>query len=146
MSAAQQYSNYTRFDPPWHFFIVPALLINIVVAVVVTVRDWHDHGALCLWWVFMSIVLLLAVGRARMHSIIVQDRLIRLEERLRYMRVLSASQAASAEALTLRQIIALRFAPDAELPSLIDRTLAEKLSPAQIKQAITNWRPDMLRV
>lgn len=145
MAATQNYSNHVRFDPPWHFFIAPAFLINLVVSIVATIRNWPDHSALFVWWIVMSIVGLFAVGRARTHSLAVQDRVIRLEERLRYMRLLSPSQLAAAEALTVRQIIALRFASDPELPSLVDRAAAEGLTPKQIKQAVVNWRPDILR-
>ena len=146
MSDPQSYKNHTRFDPPWHFFIAPMLLLNIAFAVIAIVRNYPDHAHLFGWWFVMAIVGLLAVGRARMHSIIVQDRVIRLEERLRYARLLSPERTVRAEALTLRQVIALRFASDAELPALIDRTLAENLAPKQIKEAIVTWRPDTLRV
>ena len=145
MSAPQNYSNHVRFDPPWHFFIAPAFLINLIVSIAATVYYWHQHAALGLWWVFMSLVALMEVGRARMHSMVVQDRVIRLEEKLRYLQVLSPAEVAASETLTLRQIIALRFASDAELSSLVNRALNEKLTSKQIKQAITNWRSDTLR-
>jgi hypothetical protein len=105
-----------------------------------------DHPHLFPWWIVMSIVLLFAVGRARMHSLTAQDRVIRLEEKLRYAALLSPDDLARSHALTIRQIIALRFASDAELPTLLHRTLNENLTEKQIKQSITTWRPDYLRV
>jgi hypothetical protein len=146
MPQPQNYANHTRFDPPWHYFIAPATLVNLLVAIVATVRAWPDHSLLYLWWIVMSIVLILAVARARMHAMVVQDRVIRLEEQLRYALVLSREQLLEAESLTLRQIIALRFASNAELPSLVHRAVAESLTPKQIKQAIAEWRSDLLRV
>lgn len=146
MAQSQTYANHTRIDPAWHYFIAPSTLANLVIAIVAAVRCSPEHRLVCLWWIFMAVVLILAVARARMHSIIVQDRLIRLEEQLRYSRVLSREQMTETDSLTLRQMIALRFASDAELPSLIHRTVTDGLTPKQIKQAIANWRPDLLRV
>ncbi len=142
----QTYKNHVRFDPPWHFFILPMLLLNFAFAITAVVRHYPDHRHLYGWWVIMSVVLFMAVGKARAHSMIAQDRIIRLEEKLRYSTLLNPDQAARASSLDIRQIIALRFASDAELPALINRTLAENLTPKQIKEAITTWRPDYLRV
>lgn len=146
MPESQNYKNHVRLDPVWHFFLAPMFLLNLIVAVVATIRQWGDHTYLHLWWIAMSVVALLALGRARQHSMTAQDRIIRLEERLRYARLLSPQQATRAEGLSLRQVIALRFASDAELPGLVDRALAENLSAKQIKESIQQWRPDMLRV
>jgi hypothetical protein len=146
MPEPQNFKNHVRFDPPWHFFVAPLLLINIGFAITATVRHWPNHPHLFPWWIVMSIVIFVAVGLARGHALKVQDRVIRLEERLRYDRLLSPELRTRAEALTVRQIVALRFASDAELPSLVQRTLDETLEPKQIKQAIVNWRADYLRV
>lgn len=146
MPAPQTYKNHTRFDPPWHFFIAPMLLINIIFAVYATIHRWPDHAHLFVWWILMSIVLLMAVGKARAHSMKVQDRVIRLEERLRLAALLPADELARTKTLTESQLIGLRFASDAELPALVKRTLNEKLTRKQIKEAIVNWRPDNFRV
>jgi hypothetical protein len=146
MPAPQNFKNHTRFDPPWHFFILPVLLLNIIFSIYATIHHWPDHRVLFLWWVFMSIVLFMAVGKARAHSLVVQDRIIRLEERLRFAALLPADDLARTQSLTVKQIIALRFASDAELPALVKRTLNENLDPKTIKAAIENWRPDYLRV
>lgn len=146
MPEPQNYKNHTRFDPPWHFFIAPLLLINIGMAIYAVIHHWPDHAHLYGWWVVMAVVGLFAVGKARAHSMVAQDRIIRLEEKLRYQTLLPADLLARSQALTVRQIIGLRFASDAELPALIQRALAENLSEKQIKQSITTWRPDYLRV
>jgi hypothetical protein len=92
------------------------------------------------------VVVLMAVGKARAHSMMVQDRVIRLEERLRMKALLGADEYARAEALTADQLIGLRFASDAELPGLVKKTLDQNLTRKQIKELIVNWRPDYLRV
>jgi hypothetical protein len=94
----------------------------------------------------MAIVALMAVGKARAHSLKAQDRIIRLEERLRMQALLPADLLARTSTLTEAQYIGLRFASDAELPALVKRTLDEKLDQKQIKQAIVNWKPDYFRV
>jgi hypothetical protein len=146
MPAPQNLKNHARFDPAWHFFVAPLLLVNIIFAITATVRHWPDHPLLLLWWIVMSIVLFVAVGLARGHSLTAQDRIIRLEERLRLAALLPAEELPRTQALTVKQLIALRFASDAELPALVHRTLSENLTPKQIKHAIVNWRPDYLRV
>jgi hypothetical protein len=94
----------------------------------------------------MALALFVLAGLARANALRVQDRVIHLEESLRYQRLLPPEAVAAAQSLTLKQIIALRFASDAELPALIQRALSENLEPKAIKQAITNWRADNLRV
>jgi hypothetical protein len=146
MPEPQNFKNHTRFDPPWHFFIAPVLLLNVIFAIVAIVRHYPDHAHLYIWWLIMAIVGLMAVGKARAHSMTAQDRIIRLEEKLRFAALLPPELLARSQALTVRQIIGLRFASDGELPALVKRALDENLSEKQIKQAINNWRPDYLRV
>ena len=146
MPEPQNYKNHTRFDPIWHFFITPILIINIGFSIYATIRHWPVHSHIFGWWIVMSIVLLLAVGRARQHSLTAQDRIIRLEERLRFAALLRPDLLARSQSLTPRQYIGLRFASDQELPALVKRTLDENLSAKQIKEAIVSWRPDYLRV
>jgi len=146
MPAPQTYKNHTRWDPIWHFFIMPVLMINIIFAAYLTVHHWPNHWALLCWWIVVSVALFMAVGAARGHSLKAQDRIIRLEERIRLAALLPADELARSHALTESQLIGLRFASDAELPALVKRTLDHNLTQKQIKESITNWRPDYLRV
>jgi hypothetical protein len=145
MQTPQNYKNHARFHPPFHFFVAPILLINVIVTIVVLVREWPRHIAMHAWIVVVALALFMLAGVARSTALRVQDRVIRLEEQLRYQRVLTAELLAASGALTVKQIIALRFASDAELPALMQRTLSENLEPKAIKQAVTNWRADYVR-
>lgn len=133
-----------------HFFVVPILLVNLIACIVITVgialyREGRMLG-LHNWLVVLSLALVVLAVNSRLKDLKVQDRVIRLEERLRYAALLSPADLAASAALTIPQIVALRFASDAELPALLARTLAEKLEPKQIKQDIVSWRADDHRV
>lgn len=139
----QTYANHMRLDPAFHYFVSPVLLITLIATIVHAVR--HPHLA-SVWGVVLALALIVLAVRARTFALKVQDRLIRLEERMRLAMLLQEPLRARIGELTERQLIALRFAPDAEAPVLVERTLNEKLTPKQIKQAIQNWRPDYFRV
>lgn len=144
-SAPQTYANHTRWHPPFHFFLAPVLLINLILSVVQLFRypGW-ERG----WWVVVSLALLVLAALVRINPLTVQDRLIRLEERLRLREVLPAELARqAASTLTRGQLVALRFAPDEELEGLVRQVLGGQLTkPAGIKRAIKNWRGDVFRV
>jgi len=89
---------------------------------------------------------LIAVFKIRLYALKVQDRVIRLEQRLRLAIVLAEPLRSRIPELTEAQLIALRFASDAEVPKLAERALTEKLSQTDIKKAIQTWRPDYWRV
>ncbi len=146
MPATQNFKNHTRFDPPFHFFLVPVLLANVILSIYITVRDWPKHSRSHLWWIVISIALFLLLGTMRRYAAANQDRIIRLEERLRYAALLTPVQLTQSQNLTRPQVIALRFASDAELPGLMERALAENLGPKQIKQSIVSWRADNHRI
>lgn len=146
MPAAQSYKNHARYHPPTHFFVAPILLINLAFSIYSTIHYWPQHHPLFLWWIVMSFALIGLLGIARNSALKAQDRIIRLEERLRLSALLPSADLARSHALTEPHLIALRFASDDELPHLVSRTLAENLTPKQIKQTITTWRPDYFRV
>lgn len=146
MSEPQSYSNHTRFDPKFHFFAIPVLLITVFVVAGALVHHWPEHILMHAWLLVVVIALFLTAGFARGYALKVQDRIIRLEERLRYQRVLQGEALAASEKLTVRQMIALRFASDAELPGLVQRAVAENLSSKAIKESIKTWRADTFRV
>ncbi|MGH9837620.1 MAG: DUF6526 family protein [Blastocatellia bacterium] len=140
----QSYSNHTRWHTPFHFVLTPILLIHFIWSVVQLVRDpgWVTAEALLL-----SIGLLLMMLLVRGNPLRAQDRLIRLEEQLRMQRLLPAALAARASALPVRFLVALRFAPDEELPTLVQQALDGKFTkPDDLKRTIKNWRGDYFRV
>ena len=142
--AVQTYSNHTRWYPLFHFVVVPLLALNFLSHLVrfIMAPSWSIG-----FWVLLSITLILLALAARLQALKAQDRLIRLEERLRYREVLSSDLAKRADSLSPGQIIALRFAPDEELGSLVERTVSGEFTKnKEIKQAIKTWRPDTFRV
>ncbi len=146
MPIPQNYKNHGRFDPPFHFFILPMLLINLILSIYVTIHDWPAHQYLNLWWIAMSVVFFTMAGVSRAQILRAQDRIIRAEERLRLYALLPADQLSHIDELSIKQLIALRFASDDELPALARRTLTQNLEPKAIKQSIVNWRGDYHRV
>ncbi len=143
MAEIQDYSNHTRWLPPFHFFLAPLMLINLIFWIVRMVQapNWN-HG----WMILLSIGLVVLTLLARTQALAVQDRLIRLEERLRFQKVLPAELAERAMILKTGDIIGLRFAGDEELADLVERTLKGEFEKQKdIKLAVKNWRGDYLR-
>jgi hypothetical protein len=140
---SQTLKSHTRFDPLYHFFLAPLALAFIIESIVRIVRtpDWtatvHLIGAV---WAFVL------VGKVRTYPLKVQDRVIRLEERLRLREQLPTVLQPRISELTEDQLIGLRFASDAELPDLVPKALDGKWNRRQIKQAIRTWRSDTWRV
>jgi hypothetical protein len=146
MAAPQSYKNHTRFDPLFHFTIVPLLLVNFGFSIAYCVRHYHQHVHLAPWAIVMSFVAILMAAMTRSYSLKVQDRVICLEEKLRIASLVSVAEQAELESLTVRQYVALRFASNVELPALARRAVRENLNSKAIKQAIAAWRADDLRV
>ncbi len=144
MAETQSYSNHTRWNPLVHFVVTPLLLLNFLSHVV---RLFMEPSWAMAFWTLLSFTLILMSIAARLQALTAQDRLIRLEEKLRYREVLSPELAARFNELRTGQVIALRFASDAELGGLVERTLkGEFAKPGEIKKAIKDWRGDYLRV
>jgi hypothetical protein len=139
----QSYAKHARWFPPFHFFVIPVLFVNVLVSA------WHLSQVPALDTVFQLVVAvaLLTLGlTARAMAIVVQDRLIRLEMRLRLREVLPAALHNRIEELTHRQLVALRFASDGELTDLVRDVLDGKLATSkEIKMRVKNWQADWLR-
>jgi len=139
----QTLANHARTDPWFHYFLVPVLLICFIASIVFL---FHGVNALHIWLAVFSLAALLLCFRSRIYSLKVQDRIIRLEEQLRLSALLPDALRPRIRDLSERQLIALRFAADDEIPSLVEKILRENLDPKAIKKAINNWRPDYWRV
>ena len=139
----QSFTNHARYDPLFHFFALPVFVFAAVAAIVHLVRHPHWHSAAM---VLFSVAALVAVFKSRSFALKAQDRVIRLEEQLRLTVLLQEPLRSRIPELTEGQLIALRFASDAEVAGLTERALAEGLSKKDIKKAIQVWRPDYWRV
>jgi hypothetical protein len=146
MATPQNYANHARTDPPMHFFVFPALIVNFGVAIYIAIHFRHDYPYLGHWSIVVSFALLVLAFKCRINDLKLQDRMICLEERLRIASLLPADQQKHIPELTVRQLIALRFASDEELSALVHKTLTQNLEPKAIKQSITTWRADNHRV
>ena len=142
-ASPQNFSNHKRYDPLFHFFILPVFAITLLATIVHLVRRPGLHSA---WLVVVMIAALVIIFKLRLYPLKVQDRVIRLEERLRLATLLDPALRPRIAEFTESQLIALRFASDAELPALAARALNEKLAAPEIKKAVQQWRPDNWRV
>jgi hypothetical protein len=140
----QTYANHARFHPPFHFFLAPGSIVLLILTIVNVVRHYQQLDAWTL--LLMGLLFFLAVFLLRSNPLRAQDRIIRLEERLRLQALLSAELASRINDLTESQLIALRFASDNEVPGLVAKALAEKMQSKDIKKAIVTWRADNFRV
>ncbi len=142
--STQTYATHARFMPMWHYFVFPILGINVIVALVATIRHFSSSA---LWWLVVSLALVLTALSSRLMALKAQDRLIRLEESLRLARILPDDLRAAGAGISADLLIGLRFASDAEVPDLVRRIAKGELTTqAQVKKAIGTWRPDTYRV
>jgi hypothetical protein len=142
-SQTQSFASHAKFDPPFHFFVLPVLLINILIVGYLLSRHPGIGGA---WLLLVSVALFVLAGRVRSWATHLQDRVIRVEERIRLSAILPEPLRLRIAELSDSQIVGLRFASDTELPTLFQRALDEKLSRSDIKKAISDWRPDYSRI
>ncbi|HSE52618.1 MAG TPA: DUF6526 family protein [Gemmatimonadales bacterium] len=138
----QNYGNHRRWNAPWHFVVVPILILNALIAIVVLARTPSRGTA---WAALVALTLVFGLALLRRMALRVQDRVIRLEEHLRLGRLMP-DRHEEIEELTRGQLIAIRFASDLEVPHMLDRiTRGEIQTQDEIKRAIQHWRPDHLR-
>ena len=137
--STQSYATHT------HLPVATSLgYVFVLIAIAGFILNWRGAAA----WTFAlgiagligAIVTLLAISR--LYIVRLQDRIIKLEMNVRCATLLTAEQQRLLAALTNRQLVALRFASDEELPALLERTAREFLEPDQIKRAVRTWRPD----
>jgi len=139
----QNYANHTRLDPLFHFFLLPVAGINVLVAIWNLIRNMSPGSG---WWLVLAAAGVVAVLKIRLYALKVQDRVIRLEERLRLSNLVADPLRERIADLTEAQLVAIRFACDAEAPALVEKALSGTMLPRDLKQAIVNWRADELRV
>ena len=139
----QNYANHRRYFPLFHYFALPIATVNVLVAGIAAVRE---RTPIAIWSLIFALGVVGAFLAFRTMVLVVQSRIIRLEERLRLAIVLPDHLRARVPELRLSQLVGLRFASDGELPSLVERCLRGELETSDdVKRAITNWRPDFLR-
>jgi hypothetical protein len=139
----QTFANHGRLDPLFHFIVLPIFGFTLVGGLIhFILRPSFHSGSFFL----ISVAAAIAATKIRTYALKVQDRVIRLEERLRLTALCPEPLRSRIGELTERQLVALRFASDAEAPALAGRALAENLSGKDIKKAIQVWRPDYWRV
>jgi len=142
-SKPQNLKNHVRWDPPYHLILGLILLANLVYAVV---HLWRQTNISSAWYLVLSFVVFIPFFKLRMYSLKVQDRVIRLEERLRLQALAPAEWHSQIYRLTEDQLIGLRFAADDEIVELAKQALEHNLNRKQIKERIKDWRADNWRV
>lgn len=142
----QQYSNHSQYYYPHHFIFYPV----VTALIVVSVRQAMNNPDRSLEWMAITAIFVLLGWLAFMmrqhYSLTNQNRMVRLEMRLRYYQLTQKRLEEIESRLSFSQLAALRFAPDDELPGLIQQTLDKNLSADAIKKSIKNWLPDTMRV
>ena len=140
----QNFKNHGMLDPKFHYVLLPGFFLHLVYRVWMLISQGLTlEGVVS---VLVAALLLFLTFMVRIYSLKVQDRVIRLEERLRMQSVLPEKMRGRIGELTEKQLIGLRFAPDAELAGLAEKALAGNLDTKAIKSQVQNWRADHFRV
>jgi hypothetical protein len=142
-SQPQSLKNHARFDPVYHFFLAAVFFANLIIAIVHAVRHFNFDSV---WLVVLSIAAIALLFRLRQYPLKVQDRVIRLEERLRLQALAAQEWHSQIYRLNESQLVGLRFAADDEVVELAKQALEHNLNQKQIKERIKSWRADELRV
>jgi hypothetical protein len=142
----QHYDNHARYYPLHHFVFIPLaalLIIGSACCVILCPESRLEWAAITLAFLMNGFLAMLLRQHYALGN---QDRIVRLELRLRYYQVAGKRLEPVEALLSFGQLAALRFAPDAELQDLVEQALAERLSPDDIKKRIKNWLPDHMRL
>ena len=142
-TAPQSFKNHSRFDPQYHLVLSTVLIVNLVIAICFVTQHFSIYSA---WLVILSIAVFIPVFKIRLYPLRVQDRVIRLEERIRLQALAPTEWHTQIYRLTEDQMIGLRFAADDEVVELAKQALEHNLNRKQIKERIKNWRADNWRV
>ncbi len=140
----QNLQNHTRFVPPFHMFVLPVFLLNAGWTIYHVIKAGISFESILM--ILMAFALLTFALFARLFALTVQDRVIRLEMRLRMTEILPPDLRSRIPEFTVGQLVSLRFASDAEMPSLCRKVLDEKMNDRKaIKQLVKDWQADYLR-
>ncbi len=145
-SSEQNLKNHGRLDPPFHFVLFFFLVANLIFSIFHMIRHRADAYFAGPWYVVLSLVAFLLVFKVRSYPLRVQDRVIRLEERIRLQALAPTEWHSQIYRLSEDQLIGLRFAADDEVVELAKQALEQNLDRKQIKERIESWRADYLRV
>ena len=137
---AQNFDNHRHRPTPT--IVAGAGVLGAIACVIMSWMGYNTIGSAVSCLIFVGSVYVMT---SRTYITVLQDRIIRMEMLYRADKLLSAAQRATYDTLSIKQVVALRFASDGEFPGLVERASREKLAPRAIKQAITNWRTDLMR-
>lgn len=144
--ARQVYKNHVRYFAPHHFVFYPIIILILAICI----KNYSLHQADSNQWLMMASLSIMTGALSFMlrqhYALNNQDRIVRLEMRLRYYQLCQKRFDPIEKQLNFKQIAALRFAGDGELLALIDKTVAENLAPDAIKKQVTDWQQDHMRV
>ncbi len=143
-TTTQNYGNHAKFVPLYHYVLLPLLLINVLATVY---QAWRQPSLFGAWAIVIAIALVGTALSARLFALKAQDRVIRLEERLRMRELLPAELKGQIGDFTVDQLIALRFAEDTELPALAATVRRDNVKGRDvIKKMVKHWRADDCRL
>lgn len=142
----QNYSNHVRYYPPHHFIFYPVVTALLVLGI----KGIIQHPEERLTWIMITALVFLVGWLSFMmrqhYALTLQNRLVKVELRLRYFQLTGQRLEPLEQHLSFGQLAALRFASDEELPALTERAIQDNMTPREIKRAIRNWHPDLMRV
>ncbi|MGR3762873.1 DUF6526 family protein [Rossellomorea sp. NS-SX7] len=139
----QNYENHSKIDPVYHYGIALLTVFILILSITFFVKNVGTETLLSFIVLLAAVTFVLIVAKLRLYALQLQDRVIRNEENFRHYRLTGKALDGG---LTVKQVVALRFAPDEEFPGLVERAITENLSPKDIKKAVQNWRGDHHRV
>jgi hypothetical protein len=145
-SSQQSLKNHGRFDPAFHFVLLFVLVANLIFAIFHLANHWADSRIASGWLLVLSLAVFIPVFKLRTYPLKVQDRVIRLEERLRLQALAPREWHSQIYRLTEDQLIGLRFAADDEVVELAKQALEGNLTRKEIKERIQSWRADNWRI